>query len=44
MKLLFPMTKAEQDYALLKELNRLLDRGVLNPYEWRKAKEMFGIY
>ena len=38
------MSKAEQDYILLKELNCLRDRDVLNEYEWKKAKEMFGIY
>lgn len=43
MKLLFPMTKAEQDEALIKELNRLLEKGVIDHKLYHKARKMWGI-
>lgn len=43
MKLLFPMSKPEQDEALLNELNRLRDKGVIDSDLFQKAREMWGI-
>lgn len=37
------MPKAEQDEALLNELNRLLDKGVINHDLYHKARRMWDI-
>ena len=44
MKLLFPMTKAEQEEALIKELNRLLEKGAISHELYHKAKRMWNIW
>lgn len=37
------MTKAEQDEALMRELNRLLNKGVIDSELYQKAKRMWRI-
>lgn len=37
------MTEAEEAEALTRELNRLLDRGVIDSDLYQKAKRMWGI-
>lgn len=37
------MTKPEQDEALMRELNRLLDKGVIDAELYQKAMRMWGI-
>lgn len=37
------MTKAEEAEALIKELNRLLDKGVIDAELYQKAMKMWGI-
>lgn len=38
------MTKAEEDEALINELNRLLDKGVIDTNLYQKAKRMWHIW
>ena len=37
------MTRAEEAEALMRELNRLLDRGVIDADLFQKARKMWGI-
>lgn len=37
------MTKPAQDEALMRELNRLLDKGIISKELYHKARKMWGI-